>query len=270
MGKLDKKVFLGFGTGAGMGRATAELFAREGAKVVICDLSDSDGPQVADSIKASGGEAIFVPTNCTVDEQVEAAAAAAIKHYGSIDIMLYQPGMGYACSLLEADINDWKTVYNINVFGVVRAIKYVGKYMKEQKKGSIIVTSSMSSFVPTLENAGYCSSKAAVDQLIQVACMELSPEIRVNSINPGLTNTRSIAILSGNKAATERVMKNIPLKRYGEPEDFAKTALFLASDDSSYITGANIVMDGGIHCYGFSSAPYDVMGTPEIVSTEGK
>ncbi len=251
MKKFENKVFLGFGTGSGMGKATAQLFAKEGAKVVVADLPNGQGEQVAKEIAENGGEAIFIATNCTKEQDIVSAAEQTVQKYGKIDMMLYQPGTGHSSPILDDDIDSWRFVFELNVFGAARAIKTVGKHMKDQGKGSIVITSSINSFVPVKENAAYCSSKGAIAQLVKVAAMELGPDIRVNAINPGLTATPSIEVLTKNKAACEVAYKNIAMKRFCESEEFATTARFLLSDDASYITGISLTCDGGLSLFGY-------------------
>lgn len=250
MKKMEGKVFLGYGTGAGMGRATALLYAQEGAKVIVAS-NPGNGEKTTADIQALGGEALFVATNCMKEEDIIAAAEVAIQKYGKIDVMLYQPGIGHCGSMLDDDIDAWKPVFELNTYGAARAIKAVGRHMKENGGGSIIITSSLSALCPSTENACYCASKAGVNAVVKVAAMELGPEVRVNAINPGLTNTKAIAPLSANAAAREKLMANLPMKRLGEAEDIAKAALFLGSDDSSFITGINLTVDGGMHLYSF-------------------
>lgn len=250
MKRLEGKVFLGYGTGAGMGRAAALLFAQEGAKVVVAS-NPGNGQKVVEEIRAAGGEAIFVATNCMLEKDIENAVEETVRHYGRIDIMLYQPGSGHNGAIIDSDIDAWKNVFELNTYGPARAIKAAGKRMKAQGSGSIVITASVSAICPSTENACYGATKAAVNQIVRVAAMELGPEVRVNSINPGLTATKAISVLVENKKATEMIMEHIPMKRYGQPEDIAKAALFLASDDASYITGIDLTVDGGIHFYGF-------------------
>ncbi len=250
MNRLEGKVFWGFGTGSGMGRATALLFAKEGAKVVVAS-NPGNGEKVAAEINAAGGEAIFVATDCFKEADINAAAQAAIDTYGKIDVMLYQPGIGHCGSVIEDDINEWTPVFELNTYGPARAVKAVGKHMKENGGGSIIITASISAIVSSTENACYAASKAAVNQFVRVAAMDLGPEVRINSINPGLTQTKAITALSENVEAVAKLMSHVPMKRLGEAEDIAKAALFFASDDSSYITGVDLTVDGGLQLYGF-------------------
>ena len=251
MKRFEKQVFLGFGTGSGMGKATAKLFAKEGANVVVADLPNGKGEEIVQEIINEGGEGIFIPVDCTKESDIISATEQTIQKYNKIDMMLYQPGIGHNSLLLDDNIDSWRPVFELNVFGAARAIKAVAKHMKKQGKGSIVITSSINSFVPVKENAAYCSSKGAVAELIKVAAMELGPDIRVNAINPGLTNTPSIAVLTKNQVASEAAYKNIAMKRFGEPEEFAKAANFLLSDDSSYITGISLTCDGGLNLFGY-------------------
>lgn len=251
MGRLDGKVFLGYGTGSGMGKATAKLFASEGAKVVLATNPGKNGPATLEEIKAAGGETVYIPTNCYKAEDIVAAAQAAVDVYGKLDVMLYQPGAAHGGFIIEDNIDEWRDVFELNVYGPARAIQAAAKQMlKTSGGGSIIITASMSAISPSTENACYGATKAAVNQLMRVAAMELAPAIRVNSINPGLTATKSIAVLTTNEKASDKVMSNIPMKSFATAEDIAHAALFLASDESSYVTGHDLTVDGGMHFYG--------------------
>lgn len=250
MGRLDGKVFLGYGTGSGMGKATAKLFAAEGAKVVLATNPGKNGEATLEEIRAAGGEAIYVPTNCYKAEDIVAAARAAVEAYGKIDVMLYQPGAAHGGFIIDDNIDEWRDVFELNVYSPARAIQAAAREMMKTGGGSIIITASMSANSPSTENACYGATKAAVNQLMRVAAMELAPAIRVNSINPGLTATKSIAVLTENEKASEKVMSNIPMKRFAMAEDIAHAALFLASDESAYVTGIDLTVDGGMHFYG--------------------
>ena len=251
MSKLEGKVFLAFGSASGMGKATAKLFAAQGAKVIVADVSGEAALSVADEINRSGGKAVARIANVYLEEDIAAAVQFAVDTYGKLDILLYQPGRNTVSSLVDLDTEVWNDVIKLNLTGPFLAIKYAAKAMEKTGGGSILVTSSLNSTMPCKKFAAYCSTKSAVDMLVRVAALELGPKIRVNTINPGFMNTPQIAPFTSNQPLMDVVMKSHSTDRIGQPEDFARLALFLSSDDSGYITGANYIMDGGLRNYGY-------------------
>lgn len=251
MGKLNQKVFLVFGGASGMAKATTELFAAEGAKVVVADISKDAVKAEADTIKEAGGDAACVVCNAMLEADIAAAVDFAVETYGRLDIVQYQPGDNKVSELLNLSTEDWNEAITLNLTGPFLAIKYAGKKMKESGGGVIILTSSLNSTVPYKTYGSYCTTKAGLDMLARVAAIELGPEVRVNTINPGFINTPAIGPFTANQEIMDKVMESHCTGRIGEPEDYAKLALFLCSDDGSYFTGGNIVMDGGGRNFGY-------------------
>jgi NAD(P)-dependent dehydrogenase (short-subunit alcohol dehydrogenase family) len=251
MKKLEGKVFLAFGGASGMARECARQFAAQGAKVVVADISEPAAAAVVNEIKAAGGEAACVAANVMEEAGIAGAVRFAGDTYGKLDITLYQPGKNKVVNLLDLETADWEEVLRLNLTGAFLALKHSAKKMRETGGGVILVTSSLNSTVPNKKYAAYCASKAGVDMLVRVAAMELGPDIRVCSINPGFMNTPQIAPFTGDPEIMDIVMASHSTDRIGQPDDFAKLALFLASDDGGYFTGANVIMDGGSRNYGY-------------------
>jgi NAD(P)-dependent dehydrogenase (short-subunit alcohol dehydrogenase family) len=251
MKKLEGKVFLAFGGASGMAEATVRQFAAEGAKVVIADISEAAAAKIAAEINQAGGKAAHVPANVMAEDDIKAALQFTADTYGKTDIMLYQPGKNAVCKIVDLATETWEEVIRLNLTGAFIALREAAKSMQKTGGGVILLTSSLNSTVPCNRFAAYCSTKAGVDMLVRVAALELGPQIRVCSINPGFMNTPQIAPFTGSKPIMDLVMANHSTDRIGQPEDFAKLALFLASDDAGYITGANFVMDGGLRNFGY-------------------
>lgn len=251
MKKLENKTFLVFGGASGMGKATALVFAAEGAKVVVADLAEEAASAVASEIVKNGGVASAFVANATVEADIEKAVLFCTATYGKLDVMLYQPGRNAVAALVDLDTAVWDDVLKLNLTGPFLAIKHAAKAMQKSGAGCILVTSSLNSTMPCKKFAAYCATKAAVDMLVRVAALELGPAIRVNSINPGFMNTPQIAPFTGNKEIMDVVMASHSTSEIGQPEDFAKLALYLASDDAKYTTGGNHIMDGGLHNCGY-------------------
>jgi NAD(P)-dependent dehydrogenase (short-subunit alcohol dehydrogenase family) len=244
--RLAGKVGIVTGGARGMGEAEARLFASEGAKVVIADLLDTEGQAVADAINTSGGEAVFSHLNVTDEKNWEAVVADAVARFGKLDILVNNAGMDgvHEPYLLETDA--WDTVMDVNAKGVFLGMKHAILAMRKTGSGSIINISSISGFVGMEQtHMGYNASKGAVRIMTKSAAVQNAKQgIRVNSVHPGI-----MPPMSGTIRPPERheylVTEKIPMGRVGELDEVATAVLFLASDDASYITGTELVVDGG-------------------------
>lgn len=239
--KLKGKVALITGAASGIGKATAELFVKEGAKVVIADIS-LGGKKVADNL---GENAFFVQVDLKKEEDIEKMIKETIDKFDKIDILMNNAGIGKNIFIEDMDIEDWNEVIDTNLRSYFLSIKHVVPFMKKQG-GVIVNTASELAFVGDVGWAAYAASKGGIIQLTKVAAVELMDyNIRVNALCPGPTATPML--LEGiTEEEKKRIEKLVPLGRLGKPEEIAKGALFLASDDSSFMTGANLLMDGGI------------------------
>lgn len=243
-GKLDGKVAIVTGATSGMGRDSAKLFAAEGAKVVITGRNEERAKEVVDDIKAEGGEAIYVIADMANLDDVEKIFDATMEEYGTVDVLFNNAGMLSMSPLMDLTIEEWNRVFNVNVTSALRLTQLVAPVMKEKGKGTIVNTCSVASFGAHHGFAAYVDSKHAMMGLTRSIAWELGPEIRCNGIAPGLIHTAMVDSIGG-PGALQQMIDQCPVKRHGVPEDIATVALFLASDDSSFIDGQIIKVDGG-------------------------
>ena len=244
MGKLDGKVAITTGATSGMGRATAKLFAAEGAKVVVTGRNEERAKEVVDDIKAAGNEAIYVIADMTNMDDVKKIFDVTMETYGTVDILFNNAGMLSMSPLMDLTTEEWNRVVDVNVTSSLVLTQLVAPVMKEKGKGVIVNTCSVASFGAHHGFAAYVDSKHAMAGLTKSTAWELGPEIRCNGIAPGLIHTAMVDSIGG-PAALQQMIDQCPVKRCGEPEDIATVALFLASDDSAFIDGQVIKVDGG-------------------------
>jgi len=245
--RLEGKVAIISGGARGMGAAEAKLFAREGAKVIICDVLEDEGRQTEAEINEVGGDAVFVKLDVTSQDEWENAVNTAIERFGKLDILVNNAGIIVQSTIEDMTVELWDKVMDVNAKGVFLGTKTAIPHMKEAGGGSIVNISSISGIVGQDNvNAGYNASKGAVRIFTKAAAVQYAKEnIRVNSIHPGPIATPMTA---EGRADPERVAltaERTPLGRYGEPEEVANAVLFLASNEASYVTGSEIVVDGG-------------------------
>lgn len=248
MGKLDGKVSIITGASSGIGRATALLFAKEGSSVVVADLKDKEGEETVSEIKKIGGNAIFVHTDVSSSEAVKNLVEAAVKEFGRLDVMYNNAGIEGPMAMTDKYPDDmFDKVIAINLKGAFNGIKHATAQMMKNGGGSIINTASIAGIVGFAQSCAYCASKGGIIQLTKAAALEYAPKgIRINCIAPGVIHTPMIdRIAETNKEMLEGLSQAHPIGRIGEPEEIAKTALHLASDDSSFTTGSVVVVDGG-------------------------
>ena len=244
MGKLDGIVAIITGATSGMGRESAKLFAAEGAKVVVTGRNEERAKAVVDDIKAAGNEAIYVIADMANLDDVEKIFDATMDEYGTVDVLFNNAGMLSMSPLMELSIEEWNNVFTVNVTSALRLTQLVAPVMKEKGKGTIINTCSVASFGAHHGFAAYVDSKHAMMGLTRSIAWELGPEIRCNGIAPGLIHTAMVDSIGG-PSALQQMIDQCPVKRCGEGQDIATTALFLATDDSAFIDGQIIKVDGG-------------------------
>jgi 3alpha(or 20beta)-hydroxysteroid dehydrogenase len=248
MGRLDGKVALVSGAARGMGAAEARLFAAEGAKVVLGDVLDGEGAAVA---KAIGAGAIYAHLDVTSEAGWAAAVAATVAAFGRLDVLINNAGIAEAAPIWKTTLESYRRVTEVNQTGVFLGMKAVIEPMTAAGGGSIVNVSSIDGLVGMNNIISYVASKWAVRGMTKTAAMELAPRrIRVNSIHPGFILT-SLATGAVDISTVHAMLENYsarmaPMGRAGAPEEIAKLALFLASDDSSYSTGSEFVADGGL------------------------
>ena len=248
-GRLSGRVALVTGAASGIGRWTAEVFAAAGARVMLADVAEEAGSAAASSIRASGGEATFVRADVTQADDVESMVAAALEAFGSLDILVNSAGvlLSEDASVTATDDATWDRTMAINLRGVFRCCRAAIPAMLRSRGGSIV---NVASFVAMMGAAtpqiAYTASKGGVLAMTREIAVEFARSgIRANAICPGPIET---PLLDGflPPEERERRFEHIPMGRFGQPEEVAKVALFLASDDASYVTGAAILVDGGI------------------------
>ena len=248
--RLEGKVALITGGARGMGAAEAKIFSREGAKVVICDVLEADGQQTEAEINETGGDAIFVKLDVTQQSEWDAVISRTVEQFGKLDIIVNNAGVASNLSIEETTIEEWDRVMDINAKGVFLGTKAAITQMKSQGTGgSVINISSISGNVgQDGVAAAYNSSKGAVRIFSKSAAIQHAKDgIRVNTIHPGPIQTpmTQAGWENAERVGDFFVQQSTPMGRYGKPEEVANGALFLASDESSYVTGAELVIDGG-------------------------
>ena len=246
MGRLDGKAVIITGAGMGMGQAAALLFAKEGAKVAVVDWNAEAGQETVKTIKQAGGEAIFIKTDVSKADDVKNMVKTTIDTYGKLDVIYNNAGILARAAFTENIAEEeWDRIMAVNLKGVWLGMKYAIPEMLKAGKGSIINTASQCGERGTRNLGAYCASKGGVLALTRVTAMELAKKnIRVNALNPGIIGTPMVMALS--KEEQEGFAALIPQGRLGRPEEVAYAALFLASDESSHVTGHTLVVDGGI------------------------
>ena len=245
--KLEGKVAIVTGATSGMGRATAVLFAKEGAKVVVTGRNEERAQEVVDEIKGNGGEAIYVIVDASNVEDCKKIFDATIEAFGTVDILVNNAGMLSMSPLLDVSIEEWNKVFAVNVTSALYLTQLCAPVMKEKGKGVIVNVASVASYAAHHGFAAYISSKHAMAGLSKSMAWELGPEIRVNAIAPGAIHTAMVDSIGG-PSVLQGMIDNCPCKRVGQPEDIAGAALFLASDDCTFLTGQIIKVDGGFEC----------------------
>ncbi len=249
-GRLINKIVIITGAGQGIGRAAANLFASEGARLAIVDINEDLGTEAVKQIRDHNGDAIFIKTDLTDSAQVKAMTEKVVQNFGRIDVLYNNAGTNHFAKIVDTTEAAWERIMAVNVKSVFLTCKYVIPVMVDQGKGTIINTGSSASLVGLANLAAYTASKGAVLQLTRNIALDYAKDgIRANTLCPGVTATEMtkqvIEADPDPKAARERFDRVIPRGSIASPDEIAHAALFLASDSSSYITGAAIPVDGG-------------------------
>lgn len=240
MGRLDNKIAIITGGASGMGAAMAKLFASQGATVIAADINEDNLAKIAEVENVEG-----MKLDVSSDENWADLTKAVIEKYGRIDILINNAGISSEKTPDQITDADWNIMHKINSFGPFLGIKHVSKYMKEAGKGAIVNTSSYTAIIGSGFNH-YSASKGSLRAIARAAAAELgSFNIRVNTVFPGVIETPMTAKLTEYKEAMDMLVRATPMQRLGQPEEVANAILFLASDEASYITGGELVIDGG-------------------------
>lgn len=246
--RLGNKVALVTGAGQGIGLACARALAREGASVVLAERDEAQGRAAARSLSEEKLAATFVRCDVSRKDEVDAAVAAAVETYGRLDILVANAGIVHAAEFLDLEEADFDRVLAVNLKGVFLAGQAAARQMVKQGSGGAIVNmSSVNAILAIPNQVPYVVSKGGMNQLTKVMAVALAPHrIRVNGIGPGtiLTELARKSVL-GNREAERKILSRTPMGRMGEPDEVASVAVFLASDEASYLTGQTIYPDGG-------------------------
>ena len=250
MEAFKDKVAVITGAASGIGRATAVRLSQKGAKLVLADVNEQGLEETLAAVKRDGGDAVIQTTNVAVEDEVKGLIDRALKTYPQIDILCNNAGISGGLFDIEGqDVDEWRSVFEVNVWGAMFGTKHVAKHMKERRKGSIVNTSSVAGIRSGAGGNAYSASKAALINFTQTAACDLGGyNVRVNAVCPGLieTNmTKPIFDYAREKGKEEKLGSRCELRRYGRPEEVASAIIFLASDEASYITGQALAVDGG-------------------------
>lgn len=249
--RLRDKVAVVTGGADGIGRACAIRMAAEGARVVIADVNDVKGNEAVREIRNNGGETVFIHCDVGLDRDMQSLIQHTVEHFGRIDVLLNNAAVAIGSTITEMDESDWLKVININLTSVYRGCRYAIPHMLKNGGGSIINTSSVQAHVGFNGWTAYAAAKGGVIAMTRNMAVEFARHgIRFNTLSPGTINTpMNVKILEETENAEELErawLSYHPIGRLGEPDEVAQTAVFLASDESSFITGEDIRVDGGL------------------------
>lgn len=251
MDRVKGKVAIITGAASGLGRATALLLAKEGAKVTVSDINEVNGKEVVEEIKRDGGEAIFMKHDVSNEGDWSEVIEKTLAEFGKLDILVNNAGVLFIREIENTSLEEWHRLMSINLDGVFLGTKYAIGAMKSGGGGSIVNMSSAAGIAATPDDtSAYCASKGAIRLFTKAAALECSKaghnyNIRVNSIHPGIIETQMAKTVLGDDTLKKILEERNPIGRIGEPIDIAYAVLYLASDESKFVTGAELIIDGG-------------------------
>ncbi len=249
MQNLKNKVALITGARRGMGKSHAIALAKQGAKVAVTDINQDDCQKVVDEIKSSGGKAIAFKLDVSDKSEVDSVVAEIVKKFGQLDILINNAGIAQFKPFLELSEEDWDRTIDINLKGEFLCAQAAAKVMEKRKGGVIVNIASVAmgqQGIGMSNIAHYCASKGGIAAMTEALAVELAPfNIRVNAIAPGMIETPMIDVVKSDPKMLKAMLQRVPLKRVGRPEEVSELVVFLASDSSSYMTGAVVIIDGG-------------------------
>ncbi len=245
MNRLQNKVAIITGGAQGIGKTAALKFVEEGAKLVIWDVNETKANELIEEVKSRSGETIFQKVDVTSYESVENAAKEVYEKFGSIDILVNNAGITRDATLMKMTPEQWKQVIDVNLTGVFNCTKAVAQFMVEKKYGKIVNTSSVVGLYGNFGQSNYVATKSGIIGMTKVWARELGRKgINVNAVAPGFIATEMIETVP--QKVIDNLIEKTPLGRLGKPEDIANAYLFLASEESSFINGAVLSVDGGL------------------------
>ncbi|MCR8844533.1 glucose 1-dehydrogenase [Paenibacillus sp. SC116] len=245
--RLQGKTAIITGGATGIGRATVQKFLEQGANVIFTDINEENGRKTCDELKKVSDNVMFIKHDVQSEEDWAHVVSEANDKYGRVDVLFNNAGIFSSKPIEDYTVEEWNRLMGVNVTGVFLGMKHVIPIMRNQESGSIINASSIAGLKGAANHALYGASKGAVRIMTKDVALEVAQyQIRVNSIHPGVIQTSmGEAVATGVKATTEQIASSIPLKRLGTPDDIAHLIVFLASDESTFITGTEMVVDGG-------------------------
>ena len=247
MGRLEGKSCLISGGSKGLGAAQARLFAREGARVAVGDILESDGARLVGELRTSGADSVFLRLDVTSEADWESAVAAVMGELGALDVLVNNAGIYNRALVEDTTLEEWERVMSVNSTGVFLGTKHAIPAMRRSGGGSIVNMSSVAGLVGSRTQTVYNASKGAVRLLTKSTAVQYAADgIRANSVHPGVIETDMMQEVVRTEEERTTRMSLTPIGRFGTAEDVAHGVLFLASDEASYVTGAELVIDGGL------------------------